>query len=183
MAQRRPDLTRESGDRGFSAGAGDGGDGARLARIELGGDQRQRAPGIADPHESDRIRITAHRAAAPPGWRPRRAAIAGPTKRRPSVLPPAIATNRSPLVDRAAVRASRRRCRDRHGAARFPRRGAESREASWRSASSMIRKAVVGFPKRSCSTSVLERSSLQLKRLRSQRAPPYLLSFAEASIR
>ena len=43
LAERRPDLARERGDRGLAAGAGDGDDGFRLARIEprAGGGERR----------------------------------------------------------------------------------------------------------------------------------------------
>ena len=52
-AERGPDLAREGGDRGLSAGAGDGRDHLRLARKELRRRQRQRAARIADPDEGD----------------------------------------------------------------------------------------------------------------------------------
>ena len=52
MAERGPDLPRERGDRGLAAGAGDRRDGLRLAGKNLGGNQRQSAPRIADTNES-----------------------------------------------------------------------------------------------------------------------------------
>ncbi len=51
MAERGPDLPHERGDRGLAAGAGDRRDGLRLAGKNLGGDQRQSAPRIADANE------------------------------------------------------------------------------------------------------------------------------------
>ena len=51
--ERRPDLPGESGDRGLTAGAGDGGDHARLTREEGGGAERQRPARIVDRDESN----------------------------------------------------------------------------------------------------------------------------------
>ena len=96
LAERGPDLAREGGDRCLAAGAGDRRDHLRLARKELRR-RRARARGAhrrpwtkATPSGSGsggtRSAITA---AAP-------AATAWPTKRSPSSLAPAIATNRSP---------------------------------------------------------------------------------------
>ena len=67
MAEHRPDLAREMHHRGLAVGAGDGGDGSRLARIEarreLGepavrvriGDDRDVAPGIGIEVQRGRI--------------------------------------------------------------------------------------------------------------------------------
>ena len=95
LAERRPDLARERGDRGLPAGAGDRGDRARLSGKELCRRQRERAARIADLDEGDAVRKrrlgtrSAMTAAAP-------AASAWPTKRSPSSLVPPTATNRSP---------------------------------------------------------------------------------------
>ena len=52
-AEAGPDLAREGGDRGLAAGAGNRGDGLRLARKKPGGGYRQRMAGIRHRHESD----------------------------------------------------------------------------------------------------------------------------------
>ena len=43
VAERCPDFAREMGDRGLAVGAGDGGDRARLAPVEPGGEEREAA--------------------------------------------------------------------------------------------------------------------------------------------
>ncbi len=53
VAEVRPNLPGEGGDRGLAAGAGDGGDGSRLAREEGGGAERQRAARILDLDEGN----------------------------------------------------------------------------------------------------------------------------------
>ncbi len=56
MTERGPDLPCERSDRRLAAGAGDGGNGARLTRIKFCGDERERAPRAADTHERDILR-------------------------------------------------------------------------------------------------------------------------------
>ena len=51
MAELGPELHREAGDRGLAAGAGHGGDPARLAAVEAGRDQRQAAPRVGVEHQ------------------------------------------------------------------------------------------------------------------------------------
>ena len=51
IAEPAPDLAREGGDRGLAAGAGDGGDGRGLARIEARGGAREREARVVDAHE------------------------------------------------------------------------------------------------------------------------------------
>ena len=131
MAERRPDLPRECGDRSFAAGAGDGGDGRRLARKKFGGRSAPARAAHCRPARRRHRRAAAYPAAAPRRWRPRRRAIAAPTKRSPSALPPAMATNTSPARPRGCP-PSRRRHRDRRSVPRLRRRAAECREASWR---------------------------------------------------
>src|SRR5208282_1574480 len=53
VTERTPNLPGESGYRGLAARAGDCGDDARLARVDFGGDEGQRAPRIADASERD----------------------------------------------------------------------------------------------------------------------------------
>ena len=156
MAERGPDLAREGGDRRLAAGAGDGGDGVRLARKKFRRHQRQRAPGIADVHESD---MRGQWSVGPPLARMTAApaAIAGPTKLSPSVLPPRWRRTRRRVLTARTIRRTRRRRRARRCRSRWRRRGAESREASWR-------------PGRAA------RSTMR-------RPSPYLLSLIEASIR
>src|SRR3546814_2768220 len=54
MTQRLPDLAGETSHRGFAIGAGDGGEGRRLASVEARGQQGQPAPWIAVGDEGDR---------------------------------------------------------------------------------------------------------------------------------
>ncbi len=51
LTERGPELHREAGDRGLAAGAGHRDDGARLAAIEAGRDQRQAAARIGVEHQ------------------------------------------------------------------------------------------------------------------------------------
>ena len=51
MPERLPDLAHEGDDRSLAAGAGDGSDGRRLARMEMRGGERQRAARVAHAHE------------------------------------------------------------------------------------------------------------------------------------
>ena len=96
MAERRPDLAREGRDRGLAAGAGDGGDGLRLARIEPRGRQRQRAPRIGDRHEADAAGSGACGAVLADDRRGARLRGLRGTRRSPSALVPGTATNTSP---------------------------------------------------------------------------------------
>ena len=52
-AERRPDLPGEGGDRGLSAGAGDGGDDCGLPREEFRRRKRERAAHIGRQHQRD----------------------------------------------------------------------------------------------------------------------------------
>ena len=98
LAERAPDLPRESGDRGLAAGAGDGGDDAAAGADRF---SRRSTPARAAHCARERMRhaagsgwcggCSATIAAAP-------AAIADGTKRSPSALPPAIATKTSPRL-------------------------------------------------------------------------------------
>ena len=93
-----PDLPRERRHRGFAAGAGHRSNGPRLTRVELGRDQRQGTAGIGNADESGAAREAASSGARSAIIAIAPAAIAGATKRKPSALPPAIATNRSPRL-------------------------------------------------------------------------------------
>ena len=95
MAERCPDLAREGGDRGLAAGAGDGGDRRRLARIESRRGQRQRAARIRRRATNGDARSGS---AADDRRRPRPRPPRSPAamKRAPSALVPASAKNRSP---------------------------------------------------------------------------------------
>ena len=128
IAERRPDLPREGGDRGLAAGAGD-----RRNRAAAGADriraasERERAPRVVDLHEQ---RARRQRSAPParPRSRPRPPSTACAAKASPSALVPGTATNRSPRLDRAAVRgdAARPRSRRVRGSARPSGRRSES---------------------------------------------------------
>ena len=54
VAERGPDLAREMGDRGLAVGAGDGGDRARLAPVEPGGEEGEAALriGVGDDRDA-----------------------------------------------------------------------------------------------------------------------------------
>ena len=110
------DLAGEGGDRGLAAGAGDGDEMVRLARIEARRHQRQRPArlGGAEDRRRSAGRSSAAPLAASTATAPR--ATASPAKRAPSAALPGSAANRIAGRDRAAVGRKpadldRRRCR------------------------------------------------------------------------
>ena len=117
MSERGPDLAREGGDRGFAAGAGDGGDRCRLAREECRRGQRERAPRIGDRHEGDVVRQPVRPLLGGDRHRAGRDRLLA--KCAPSALAPAMATNRKPgLTLRLSAAMPRDLERAAHSAAR-----------------------------------------------------------------